>query len=127
MFLPAQYLWLEPVIIAAIVVFVIDLVGNAISFSNRFANALVTAVVFGIVFGALVYFGYGNISMTLRTTPSATADDRLPPAPHAIAAAHPSCTLLPPEKVEGAIPGPGAHVVRAPRPQPPQSAPCTAC
>ncbi|HZP88008.1 MAG TPA: hypothetical protein VFB54_14425 [Burkholderiales bacterium] len=47
--------------------------GNAISFSNRFANALVTAVVFGVVFGTLVYFGYGNISMTVRTTPSASA------------------------------------------------------
>ena len=30
MFLPPQYFWLEPVIIAAVVVFVIDLVGNTI-------------------------------------------------------------------------------------------------
>jgi hypothetical protein len=73
MILPPQYLWLEPVIIAAVVVFVIDLVGNAISFSNRFANALVTAVVFAIVFGTLVYFGYGNITMSVSSTPSATA------------------------------------------------------
>ena len=73
MFLPPQYLWLEPVIIAAVVVFVIDLIGNAISFSNRFANALVTAVVFAVVFGALVYFGYGNISMSVSTSPSVLA------------------------------------------------------
>jgi hypothetical protein len=73
MFLPPQYLWLEPVIIAAVVVFVIDLIGNTISFNNRFANALVTAVVFAFVFGSLVYFGYGNISMTVSSTPSAAA------------------------------------------------------
>lgn len=73
MFLPPQYLWLEPVIIAALVVFVIDLIGNTISFSNRFFNALVTAVVFALVFGSLVYFGYGNIAMTVSATPSATA------------------------------------------------------
>jgi hypothetical protein len=45
MFLPAQYFWLEPVIVAALAVFVIDLIGNTISFSNRFLNALVTSVV----------------------------------------------------------------------------------
>jgi len=73
MFLPPQYFWLEPVIIAAVVVFVIDLVGNTISFSNRFLNALVTSVVFAVVFGSLVYFGYGNISMSVSSTPSASA------------------------------------------------------
>ena len=72
MFLPPQYFWLEPVIIAGLVVFVIDLVGNTISFSNRFLNALVMAVVFSLIFGALAYFGYGNIAMTVSTTPSAT-------------------------------------------------------
>ena len=35
MFLPAQYAWFEPVLIASIVVFIIDLVGNSITFSNR--------------------------------------------------------------------------------------------
>jgi hypothetical protein len=29
MFLPAQYAWFEPVLIATIVVFIIDLVGNS--------------------------------------------------------------------------------------------------
>ena len=73
MFLPIKYLWLEPVLIAAVVVFVIDLVGNTLSFSNRTLNAAVTAIVFALVFGALVFYGYGNISMTVNTTPSATA------------------------------------------------------
>jgi hypothetical protein len=56
-----------------VVVFVIDLIGNTISFSNRFLNALVTAAVFALVFGSLVYFGYGNITMTVSSTPSAIA------------------------------------------------------
>ena len=73
MFLPPEYFWLEPVIVAAIVVFVIDLIGNALAFGSRVVNAFVTAVVFALVFGALVYFGYGNISMTVSTTPSASA------------------------------------------------------
>jgi len=69
MFLPAQYAWFEPVLSASIVVFIIDLVGNAITFSSRFVSALVSA----IVFGGLVYFGYGNISMSVRSTPSTAA------------------------------------------------------
>jgi hypothetical protein len=73
MFLPPEYLWLEPVIIAAIVVFVIALIGNTLAFGSRGVNAFVTAVVFALVFGSLVYFGYGNISMTVSTAPSATA------------------------------------------------------
>ena len=73
MFLPPQYAWFEPVLIASIVVFVIDLIGNSITFSNRYLSALVSAIVFAIVFGGLVYFGYGNVSMSVTTTPSATA------------------------------------------------------
>ncbi|MEQ1714401.1 MAG: hypothetical protein ABL907_00220 [Hyphomicrobium sp.] len=73
MFLPAKYLWLEPVLLAAVVVFVIDLIGNILSFGSRITNALVTAVVFAVVFGAVVYYGYGTITMSVNTTPSATA------------------------------------------------------
>ena len=73
MFLPPQYLWLEPVLIAAVVVFAIDLIGNTLVFGSRVANALATSVVFALVFGSLVYFGYGNISMSVSATPSATA------------------------------------------------------
>jgi hypothetical protein len=73
MFLPAQYAWFEPVLIATIVVFIIDLVGNLIGFGNRFLSALMGAIVFALVFGALVYFGYGNVSMSVTTTPSTTA------------------------------------------------------
>jgi hypothetical protein len=73
MFLPAAYLWLEPVLIASAIVFVISLVGNVLAFWGRVVNAFVTALVFAGVFGALVFYGYGNISMTVSTTPSITA------------------------------------------------------
>jgi hypothetical protein len=73
MILPQQYLWLEPVLLAAAIVFVIDLIGNTLVFGSRVANAVATSVVFALVFGSLVYFGYGNISMSVSTTPSLTA------------------------------------------------------
>ncbi len=73
MLLPAQYAWFEPVLIASIVVFIIDLVGNSITFGSRFVGALVSAILFALVFGSLVYFGYGSVSMSVTTTPSATA------------------------------------------------------
>jgi hypothetical protein len=71
--LPAQYAWFEPVLIATIVVFIIDLIGNTIGFGNRFLSALMSAIVFALVFGALVYFGYGSVSMSVTTTPNASA------------------------------------------------------
>jgi hypothetical protein len=73
MLLPEQYAWFEPVLTATIVVFVIVLIGNAIGFGSRIAGALMSAILFAIVFGALVYFGYGSVSMSLSTTPSANA------------------------------------------------------
>jgi len=73
MMLPAQYAWFEPVLIASIVVFIIDLVGNSFAFGNHYVGALVSAILFALVFGALVYFGYGNVSMSVTTTPSTTA------------------------------------------------------
>ena len=71
--LPADYAWFEPVLIASIVVFIIDLIGNWITFGNRYVNAFVSAIVFAVVFGLLVYFGYGSVSMSVSTTPSPTA------------------------------------------------------
>lgn len=76
MFLPVQYGWLEPVLIAAVVVFFVDWIGNNITFSNRIVNALVTAVVFALIFGALVYFGYGRVDISVSGTPSITAPAR---------------------------------------------------
>lgn len=71
--LPVQYAWFEPVLIASVVVFIIDLIGNSFAFGNRYVGALVSAILFALVFGALVYFGYGNVSMSVTTTPSTTA------------------------------------------------------
>jgi hypothetical protein len=73
MFLPAQYAWFEPVLIATIVVFIIDLVGNSIGFGNRLLSAIMSSIVFALVFGILVYFGYGSVTMSVTTTPSTTA------------------------------------------------------
>ena len=71
--LPVQYAWFEPVLIASVVVFIIDLIGNSFAFGNRYVGALVSTILFALVFGALVYFGYGNVTMSVTTTPSATA------------------------------------------------------
>ena len=48
---------LVPVLIAAAIVFVINLVGSIVEFNNRFVNALVDTVLFAAVFGALVHLG----------------------------------------------------------------------
>lgn len=48
---------LTPVVVAAIIVFVINTVGSFIEFNNRFVNALVDTVLFAVVFGFLVYSG----------------------------------------------------------------------
>ena len=42
--------------IAAVLVFIIDLIANMLSFSSRLMNALMTAIVFAILFGVLAYF-----------------------------------------------------------------------
>jgi amino acid transporter len=73
MLLPSQYAWFEPVLVASAVVFVIDLIGNSITFANRYFSALVSAILFGVVFGALVYLGYGDVSMSASTTRNPTA------------------------------------------------------
>jgi hypothetical protein len=74
MFLPAQYAWFEPVLIAALIVFAIDLIGSMMVFSVRPAlNALASALLFALIFGALVYYGYGKVEMSVSTTPAPTA------------------------------------------------------
>lgn len=55
---------LEPVLIAAAIVFVLNAVGSFIEFNNRFVNALVDTVLFAVVFGALVHFGYLHMSFS---------------------------------------------------------------
>lgn len=60
--------WLQPVLFAAAVVFVLDLVGNMISFSNRIVNALTTALVFAVLFGSLIHFGL--VKMDVKTIPA---------------------------------------------------------
>ncbi len=63
MFMPPELAWLEPVIVASIIVFFVDLIGNMLSFSNRILNALTTALVFLAIFGTLSYVAFreGNL------------------------------------------------------------------
>lgn len=74
MFLPAQYSWFEPVLIASVVVFISALLGNWITFRNRALSALVSAIVFAIVYGAIVaYFSPNKVSVSVVVTPSPSA------------------------------------------------------
>jgi hypothetical protein len=82
MILPPEYAWFEPVLIAAIIVFLIDVIGSTIVFSRRpVLNALASAIVFAIIFGLLVYYGYGKVEMSVSTTPQPTAPAQTPTAP----------------------------------------------
>jgi hypothetical protein len=62
---------LEPILIAAVIVFVLNTTGSFIEFNNRFVNAVVDTVLFAIVFGALVYFGYLHMSFAGAPAPVA--------------------------------------------------------
>ncbi|HMN36376.1 MAG TPA: hypothetical protein PKD49_01515 [Hyphomicrobium sp.] len=73
-----QFAWLQPVLIAAVVVFVLDLIGNMLSFSNRFMNALVTAVVFAVLFGGLIHFGI--VQLDVKTVPMPATTEAPAPA-----------------------------------------------
>jgi hypothetical protein len=63
--------WLQPVLLAAAVVFVLDLIGNMLSFSNRFLNAAVTAGVFALIFGSLVHLGIVRMDVRTEMAPAA--------------------------------------------------------
>lgn len=75
--------WLEPVLVAAAVVFVLDLIGNLLSFESRIGNAFATALVFAVIFGGLSYVLYkdGGIPITLPATPPAAAPAPAPATP----------------------------------------------
>jgi hypothetical protein len=77
--------WLEPVLVAAAVVFVLDLIGNMLTFESRVGNALATAVVFAIIFGTLSYVAYKDGSLPIAVPAAPTAE----PAPAAPAPATP--------------------------------------
>jgi hypothetical protein len=73
-----QYPWIEPVLIGAVIVFILDLIGNMISFSSRFLNALATAIVFAIVFGGLLYTGALKLDVRTVTNPAAVTAPAAP-------------------------------------------------
>ena len=51
----SQQQWFKFIGIAAVIVFVSDLVANMLAFNSRFVNALMTAIVFFVLFGGLMY------------------------------------------------------------------------
>ena len=61
---------LQPVLIAAAIVFVLNAAGSFIEFNNRFVNAVVDTVLFAIVFGILVYLGYLHMSFAGIPSPA---------------------------------------------------------
>jgi hypothetical protein len=62
--------WLQMILLAAGLVFILDLVANFISFSSRFVSALVTAVLFAVLFGVAVY-STGGLPTTVTSPPAA--------------------------------------------------------
>ena len=71
--LPPEYSWLQPIIVASIVVFFVSWIANAIFSANDFLNALLTALIFGLIFAGLVYSGMGGIEISIDT-PAITGD-----------------------------------------------------
>ncbi|MEZ5829065.1 MAG: hypothetical protein R3D30_07850 [Hyphomicrobiales bacterium] len=56
--------WLTPVLIAAVIVFFVDLVCSFATSSNRVLNAVVQAVLFAIVAGLITaYFTVSEVSI----------------------------------------------------------------
>lgn len=80
---PADLAWLEPVLVMSAIVFLVDLVGNMLSFSNRFVNAIVTAVVFGIISGASFFYLYKDGAMPALAAPTPAVTAPAAPAPAA--------------------------------------------
>jgi hypothetical protein len=60
----SQHAWMDMIATSAILVFVVDLTANALSFSNRLTSALVTAGLFAVGYAILIYAmgGLSNLS-----------------------------------------------------------------
>ena len=65
--------WLQMIVVAAGLVFVLDLVANFISFSTRFVSALGTAVLFAVLFGAAAIYSSARYSDSRRPARSSTS------------------------------------------------------
>lgn len=76
----SQETWIQMIVMGAVLVFVLDLVANMLSFGNRFVSALVTAVLFAILFGLAVY-ATGGMPEGLPTAAPAPAAPAAPATP----------------------------------------------
>ncbi|MEL7542301.1 MAG: hypothetical protein AAGJ70_00850 [Pseudomonadota bacterium] len=59
--------WLQTVLLGAGLVFVVDLVANILSFSNRFVSALVTVIVFVALYALALYMTGGVPTVEIPT------------------------------------------------------------
>jgi len=64
MLLPPEYAWIGLVAMGTVLVFIADLIGNTLNFSNRFINALITTIVFAAAFAFFIRFRYGGVMLT---------------------------------------------------------------
>ena len=64
---------MHPILIAAIIVFVLNAAGSFIEFNNRFVNAFVDTVLFAVVFWALIHFGFLHMEFSVPAAAPAAA------------------------------------------------------
>ena len=74
---PVEQTLLVQLLVMAGILFVIGLIGNVLSFSNRFMNALITAVIFMLVYGGLFYVALTSDQDELREQIGALSQEQL--------------------------------------------------
>ena len=74
---PVEQTLLVQLLVMAGILFVIGLIGNVLSFSNRFMNALITAVIFMLVYGGLFYVALASDQDELREQIGALSQEQL--------------------------------------------------
>ncbi|MGE5267227.1 MAG: hypothetical protein ACM3L9_07670 [Deltaproteobacteria bacterium] len=72
--------WAQMILMAAVLVFLLDLIANFLSFSNRFVSALVTAILFAVLFGFAIYATGGVPPAATTPVPSAVPAPAAAPA-----------------------------------------------
>ena len=74
---PVEQTLLVQLLVMAGILFVIGLIGNVLSFSNRFMNALIPAVIFMLVYGGLFFVALASDQDELREQIGALSQEQL--------------------------------------------------
>jgi hypothetical protein len=72
--------WAQMILMAAVLVFLLDLIANFLSFGNRFVSALVTAILFAVLFGFAIYATGGVPPASTTPVPAAVPAPAAAPA-----------------------------------------------